>query len=76
MVEGAPAPVAASQWFASLDGPGAFAGVDHWATGMLVLVWLLPPRPSRGPRTAAGAGLGCALLPVTFPIPGAAPPSG
>ncbi|MFI9611176.1 hypothetical protein ACIHCM_05695 [Streptomyces sp. NPDC052023] len=67
---GLPLLVLQYRWFASHDGPGAFAGVLHWATGMLVLAWLLPHRRSlRGPRTAAaGAGLGCALLPLTSAI--------
>ncbi|MFD5336319.1 hypothetical protein [Streptomyces hawaiiensis] len=41
-----------------------------WATGLLVLAWVLPHRRSlRGLRiAAAGTGLGCALLPVMFAV--------
>ncbi|MFB7653779.1 MULTISPECIES: MYXO-CTERM sorting domain-containing protein [unclassified Streptomyces] len=57
-------------WFASQDGPGSFGGVLYWAVGLLALAWVLPRRRSlRGPRiAAAGAGLGCALLPVAFAV--------
>ncbi|GAP47881.1 hypothetical protein [Streptomyces azureus] len=58
------------RWFAAQDGPGAFSGVLFWATGLLVLAWVLPHRRSlRGLRiVAAGTGLGCALLPVLFAV--------
>ncbi|MFI6034045.1 hypothetical protein ACIBBD_07730 [Streptomyces sp. NPDC051315] len=58
------------RWFASQDGPGAFGGILYWASGLLALAWVLPHRRSvRGLRTAAaGTGLGCALLPLTFAI--------
>jgi hypothetical protein len=57
-------------WFASEDGPGAFGGILYWATGLLLLAWVLPHRRSlRGVRTAAAVtGLGCALLPMAFAI--------
>ncbi|MFJ8592232.1 hypothetical protein [Streptomyces sp. NPDC093598] len=57
-------------WFRSHDGPGAFGGVLYWASGLLLLAWVLPRRRCpRGLRGAvAGAGLGCALLPLTFAI--------
>ncbi|MEW2614882.1 hypothetical protein AB0937_32835 [Streptomyces sp. NPDC047880] len=56
--------------FAAQDGPGAFSGVLFWAAGLLALAWVLPHRRSlRGLRiAAAGTGLGCALLPVTFAV--------
>ncbi|MGW0497370.1 hypothetical protein ACWD0Z_18635 [Streptomyces sp. NPDC003007] len=41
-----------------------------WAARLLVLAWVPPPRRSlRGPRTAAGTGLGRALLPVVSAVP-------
>ncbi|WP_157852740.1 hypothetical protein RFN58_22105 [Streptomyces iakyrus] len=58
------------RWFAAQDGPGAFSGVLFWAAGLIALAWVLPHRRSlRGLRiTAAGTGLGCALLPVMFAV--------
>ncbi|MGC0330757.1 hypothetical protein RKD23_003747 [Streptomyces sp. SAI-170] len=57
-------------WFRSEDGAGAFGGILYWAAGLLAVAWLLPHRRSlRAPRMlAAGAGLGCALLPVLFAL--------
>jgi hypothetical protein len=57
-------------WFRSQDGVGAFGGILYWASGLLVLAWLLPHRRSlRAPRMgAAVAGLGCAMLPVLFAL--------
>jgi hypothetical protein len=57
-------------WFRSQDGVGALGGILYWSSGLLVLAWLLPHRLSlRAPRImAAGAGLGCAMLPVLFAL--------
>ncbi|GEC08139.1 hypothetical protein SSP24_57940 [Streptomyces spinoverrucosus] len=57
-------------WFAAHDGPGAFGGVLYWSLALLALAWALPHRPAlRTTRVvAAGAGLGCALLPVLFAL--------
>ncbi|MFI9150903.1 hypothetical protein [Streptomyces sp. NPDC053367] len=57
-------------WFRSQDGVGAFGGILYWASALLVLAWLLPHRRSlRAPRMiAAGAGAGCAMLPVLFAL--------
>ncbi|MGW0987935.1 hypothetical protein ACWD46_17150 [Streptomyces sp. NPDC002486] len=67
---GLPLLVLEYRWFAAQDGPGAFSGVLFWAAGLLALAWVLPHRRSlRGLRiAAAGTGLGCALLPVTFAV--------
>lgn len=64
-------PVLAAEyvWFRSHDGPGAFGNVVYWASGLLLLAWVLPRRSPRGLRRAvAGAGLGCALLPLVFAV--------
>ncbi|MEU5539501.1 hypothetical protein [Streptomyces sp. NPDC020362] len=57
-------------WFRSEDGVGAFGGVFYWSVGLLALSWALPHRrPLRTPRVlAAGAGLGCVLLPMLFAL--------
>ncbi|MFI9810150.1 hypothetical protein ACIHEJ_38655 [Streptomyces sp. NPDC052301] len=58
------------RWFRSEDGLGAFGGVFYWSCGLLALSWALPHRRSlRTPRMlAAGAGLGCVLLPMLFAL--------
>ncbi|WP_189959948.1 hypothetical protein [Streptomyces alanosinicus] len=57
-------------WFRSEDGIGAFGGVFYWSVGLLALSWAPPYRRSlRTPRVlAAGAGLGCVLLPMLFAL--------
>lgn len=57
-------------WFRSEDGIGAFGGVFYWSIGLLALSWTLPHHRSlRIPRMlAAGAGLGCVLLPMLFAL--------
>ncbi|MEU3841462.1 hypothetical protein AB0E88_15695 [Streptomyces sp. NPDC028635] len=57
-------------WFRSEDGIGALGGIFYWAVGLLALSWTLPHRRSlRTPRMlAAGAGLGCVLLPMLFAL--------
>jgi hypothetical protein len=57
-------------WFASQDGVGAFSGVLYWASGLLVLAWVLPHRRSlrRLRMAAAGAGLAFASVPVVFAV--------
>ncbi|MFF7359086.1 MULTISPECIES: hypothetical protein [Streptomyces] len=58
------------RWFRSEDGIGAFGGVFYWSVGLLAFSWALPHRRSlRTPRfLAAGAGLGCVLLPMLFAL--------
>ncbi|GGV13363.1 hypothetical protein GCM10010260_60530 [Streptomyces filipinensis] len=58
------------RWFRSEDGIGAFGGAFYWSVGLLALSWVLPHRRSlRTPRVlAAGAGLGCVLLPMLFAL--------
>ncbi|MFJ4580066.1 hypothetical protein [Streptomyces echinatus] len=58
------------KWFRSEDGVDAFGGAFYWSVGLLAVSWALPHRRSlRTPRAlAAGAGLGCVLLPMTFAL--------
>ncbi|MER6028765.1 hypothetical protein [Streptomyces sp. NPDC001851] len=57
-------------WFRSEDGVGAFGGALYWSVGLLALSWALPHhRYLRIPRMlAAGAGLGCVLLPMLLAL--------
>ncbi|MFF7754978.1 hypothetical protein ACFZCP_38425 [Streptomyces sp. NPDC007971] len=57
-------------WFRSEDGLGALGGIFYWSAGLLTLSWALPHRRAlRTPRMlAAGAGLGCVLLPILFAL--------
>jgi hypothetical protein len=56
------------RWFASHQETGAFGGVLYWAGALLLFAWALPHRLAlRATRmTAAGAGLGFALLPMLW----------
>lgn len=67
---GGPFLVLEYRWFASEDGVGSLGGIFSWAVGLLALSWALPHRRSlRTPRVpAAGAGLGCVLLPMLFAL--------
>ncbi|MEU2711420.1 hypothetical protein [Streptomyces sp. NPDC007205] len=58
------------KWFRSEDGVGSFGGAFYWSVGLLALSWAPPHRRSlRIPRVlAAGAGLGCVLLPMLFAL--------